>query len=150
MTFERAEAGVKTQETEERTVEVRRQESPRVSRLAVISEVCCSWAARYDLLPDVVHTLRLSAEEQMYDPEALSDCCATEIPVTEERSRMVGRFGERNTARSGGRAVHARCSASIASLTTHRPTSECGRTLLHYGMSAIPPPFLLSLDARFD
>jgi hypothetical protein len=54
MTFERAEAGVKTQETEERTVEVRRQESPRVSRLAVISEVCCSWAARYDLRPDVV------------------------------------------------------------------------------------------------
>jgi hypothetical protein len=28
-------------------------------------QVCCSWAARYDLRPDVVHTLRLSAEEQM-------------------------------------------------------------------------------------
>jgi hypothetical protein len=44
MTLERAEAGVKTQETEERTVEVRRQESTRASRLSVISEVCCSWA----------------------------------------------------------------------------------------------------------
>jgi hypothetical protein len=47
MTFERAEAGVKMQETEERTVEVRRQERTRV----------LSMLFRYDLRhdgPDVV------------------------------------------------------------------------------------------------
>jgi hypothetical protein len=57
------------------------------TREALLHIVNAQESSQYNLHPDVV--LCLSAEQQMYDPEALSDCCAAEIRITDEHSRCT-------------------------------------------------------------